>query len=198
MSSTPILPQGGDIFQRVKTLPFPEVLRILYGVEPRHNKILCPFHRDIIPSFHLFEDGFFCFGCGEYGDSVAFVSKLNGLRPIDAAKTIAQKFGMFANNGPLSVENRFRLAREKAEQESIKEIDAAFKQWVKEAIVRIRRVTEAIRFLMMEDGVDIDKELLPLVHLLPWLEWVADTLGLGTDEEKLALFRNKEVRWWAG
>ena len=28
----------------------------------------CPFHNDETPSFHVFQDGYKCFGCGEHGD----------------------------------------------------------------------------------------------------------------------------------
>lgn len=49
----------------------------------------------------------------------------------------------------------------------------------------------------MEDkGLNIDDDLLPLVHKLPLFEYWADILAEGTLEEKIMLFRNLDFRRW--
>lgn len=66
-----------------------------YGVSLDANgKALCPFHKEDTPSFSVKkEDNIFkCFGCEASGDSVAFVSKLKGIEPLEAAKEIAEIF----------------------------------------------------------------------------------------------------------
>lgn len=192
--------QKTDIFQLIReNTTFPDILQaFLPGIEiPRNRKISCPFHHDKTPSFHIYENGFFCFSCGEYGDSITFVSKLLGLRPLDAAKAIVEKFGLPVNSGPLNREDRLKLAQAKAERLQRKKIEEAFRDWCKSAIFNIRTITEAVRKVLAEKGLNIDSELLPLVHDLPRLEHIADTLCLGTDEEKLELYRIQEVRRWA-
>lgn len=43
------------------------------------DKIICPFHKDVNPSMKIdFEKGsYYCFGCGESGDGLSFVRKMN-------------------------------------------------------------------------------------------------------------------------
>lgn len=47
----------------------------------------CPFHEEKTPSFTVFKDNHFhCFGCGEHGDVIDFVMKLNKLNFVEAVK----------------------------------------------------------------------------------------------------------------
>ena len=50
------------------------------------NFVQCPFHNERTPSFHVRENRFYCFGCGEKGDSIAFIMKLKGLDFLQAVK----------------------------------------------------------------------------------------------------------------
>lgn len=69
-----------------------------YGIRLKKNGshyiCLCPFHSEKTPSMVLYKDGYKCFGCGEAGDAISFVSKLQGLKPIDAAKDIIHHCGL--------------------------------------------------------------------------------------------------------
>ncbi len=57
---------------------------------------LCPFHGEKTPSFHVDESkGFYhCFGCKASGDVIKFVEEYEKLSPVDAAKFIAEKYGV--------------------------------------------------------------------------------------------------------
>ena len=138
----------GDIFQRVKEIPFPEVQKAFHGAEPRRSKIPCPFHDDKSPSFHLYPNGYKCYGCGESGDSVAFVSKLLGIRPLEAAKAIAEPFGIPVHSGPLTRKDRLKLARARAERLRQRKVEEGFRLWIKNATIILRTVTEAARLLL--------------------------------------------------
>ena len=56
----------------------------------------CPFHHEKTPSFAVNEMGQFyhCFGCGESGDVISFVRKIEGLDFSDAIKLLAEHAGM--------------------------------------------------------------------------------------------------------
>jgi DNA primase len=62
----------------------------------RSVKGLCPFHSERTPSFHVHgEKGMFkCFGCGESGDAIAFLSKMEQLSFIEALQVLADRAGV--------------------------------------------------------------------------------------------------------
>lgn len=84
-----------NVFSEIKyRLSMPEVARF-YGLEMnRAGMACCPFHDDKSPSLKVYDDHFYCFGCGATGDQTGFVAKLFGLRQIDAAKKISEDFGL--------------------------------------------------------------------------------------------------------
>ncbi len=59
-------------------------------------KGLCPFHDEKTPSFHAnpARGTFHCFGCGEGGDAIAFVQKIEGLSFVEAMERLAGKYGI--------------------------------------------------------------------------------------------------------
>ncbi|MCA0178596.1 MAG: DNA primase [Actinobacteria bacterium] len=59
-------------------------------------KGLCPFHDEKTPSFTVRESAgtFHCFGCGEGGDVVAFVQKIDHLTFVEAIERLASRLGM--------------------------------------------------------------------------------------------------------
>ncbi|MBO7722036.1 MAG: DNA primase [Kiritimatiellae bacterium] len=60
------------------------------------KKACCPFHQEKTPSFNINENrGFYhCFGCGESGDAISFVRKMEGISFIDAVKKLAERCGV--------------------------------------------------------------------------------------------------------
>ena len=62
-------------------------------------KGLCPFHNEATPSFLVSEDkGIYkCFGCGEGGDSISFLSKMEGISYGEALAQLAENVGIERN-----------------------------------------------------------------------------------------------------
>ncbi len=60
------------------------------------QKGLCPFHDEKSPSFHVTPSrGFFhCFGCGEGGDVIDFLMKIDGLAFAESVERLADKYGV--------------------------------------------------------------------------------------------------------
>ena len=56
----------------------------------------CPFHHEKTPSFHVEQDKQFfkCFGCGEGGNAIHFLMKIENLPYIDAVRKLAEMAGM--------------------------------------------------------------------------------------------------------
>ncbi|MCO6006269.1 DNA primase [Actinoallomurus purpureus] len=57
-------------------------------------KGLCPFHDEKSPSFNVSNGMFYCFGCGEGGDAIGFVQKIEQLSFADAVERLAAKAGV--------------------------------------------------------------------------------------------------------
>ncbi len=95
-----------DIFTSVKEGV--EITRVVeyFGIEVNSSgKANCPFHSDKSPSFVVDKKNntFKCFGCGEGGDAVNFVSKLKGIPMVDAAKMIATAFNISYDDNACSI-----------------------------------------------------------------------------------------------
>ncbi len=56
----------------------------------------CPFHEEKTPSFNVVpqKQFFHCFGCGESGDAISFISKFHNLDFPEAVETLARDAGM--------------------------------------------------------------------------------------------------------
>ena len=65
-------------------------------VSGQNLKGLCPFHNEKTPSFMVSRErnSFHCFGCGERGDAISFIMKLENLEYVEALKFLADKIGM--------------------------------------------------------------------------------------------------------
>jgi len=61
-----------------------------YGLEVRKGFTKCPFHKgDRTASLKVYDNGFYCFGCGKGGDIIRFVQEYEGLNFRDACKWIS-------------------------------------------------------------------------------------------------------------
>ncbi len=74
----------------------------------RNHWGLCPFHKEKTPSFSVSQDkGIFkCFGCGEGGDSISFLMKVNNHSFFEVITELAQKFGIPLHSGGYSTEKQ--------------------------------------------------------------------------------------------
>src|SRR5690606_22747146 len=77
-------------------VPIDEVVKEYVTLHKRGNNLfgLCPFHNEKTPSFSVAPDkGIFkCFGCGESGNVITFLMKIEQLSYPEAIRTIAKKY----------------------------------------------------------------------------------------------------------
>jgi DNA primase len=80
-------------------------------------KGLCPFHTEKTPSFHVHETRqfFHCFGCGEKGDVIGFLVKVEQRSFMEVIRDLATTAGVELDDRPLSPAERH--ARKEAESE---------------------------------------------------------------------------------
>ena len=52
------------------------------------NKVSCPFHEDPTPSLQIYPDHWHCFGCGEHGDRIDWLVRVEGMNRAEAIAAI--------------------------------------------------------------------------------------------------------------
>jgi DNA primase len=82
-------------------------------------KGLCPFHQERTPSFTVSpaRGTFKCFGCGEGGDAISFVEKLEQVDFVGAIEALARRFGIeleYEESSPEEEQRRRRRERLKS------------------------------------------------------------------------------------
>lgn len=174
-----------NVFSEIKgSLPMPEVARF-YGLEMnRAGMACCPFHDDKTPSLKVYDDHFYCFGCGAAGDQTGFVAKLFGLRQIDAAKKISEDFGLrlfdreFAAPIKMAVNPKYEMQK-----------------WLGEARLTVKEyLTELYKWHRDYAPRNQDDEFHPLfvesLQKMDYIEYLQDILTRGSDEDKRDLYEN--------
>lgn len=188
-----------NIFEKVKNnIPILDAVQRYSGVElkkqGRNYVGLCPFHAERTPSFTVSpEKGFFyCFGCGTGGDVITFTAKLYGLKPVDAARKLAQDFGIpIDGNRPSK-----KTVQQLREIQKRRELERAFKAWADRAYLNAACLYRNITRLLQLGGWEAHLKFPRFVHLLPLLESDLDILQFGSEEEKLQLFLMRSERPW--
>lgn len=99
-----------------------------------HNFVCCcPFHKERTPSFFVFpKNNFFkCFGCGEAGDAITFIKKIENLDFSEALRLLGNKYGVKI-------------------EENIEHLDAEYKK-KEEAIILLEDVKKYFCENLMKD-----------------------------------------------
>lgn len=125
-----------DIFSYIKSkLPILDVIQEYTTLKPigHYWKGLCPFHSEKTGSFTVSpnKDIFYCFGCQESGDVISFISKIESLTQIEAAKTIIEKYNINVPDEILSESKNKASFSEKKDYAKICEFVA---QWCNEKL----------------------------------------------------------------
>ncbi|MBR2562432.1 MAG: hypothetical protein IKE31_09870, partial [Eubacterium sp.] len=84
-----------NIFSFVKQSVTPRRAASFYGLRSdAHGMCHCPFHDDHTPSLKLYDDHYYCFGCGAAGDVIDLTGHLLDLQPLNAARRLCRDFGI--------------------------------------------------------------------------------------------------------
>ena len=113
------------------------------GLRVIKDKCLCPFHKDQHPSMKIYPDGkgYYCFACGSGGDQVKFVARYLGVNNYDAAKELAQAFGI-----PIEEPVTYREKREAEKKKRCRREKDEFSRYARKWLMVYRSLLcEAVR-----------------------------------------------------
>jgi DNA primase len=110
----------------------------------------CPFHDEATPSFrvHPTAKTFHCFGCGEGGDVIAYVRKLENLSFAEAIEWLAERYGVELEREDLSPQDRERLDRTKRVDGLLEDVCRFY-----QAVLERAPEAEAARAYLAERGI---------------------------------------------
>jgi len=182
-----------DIFKSVKELTFTDVLLLVYGEKPDPGgKIICDFHDDHDPSFQVNTDYGYCFACGWRGDIIKYISERENIRPIEAARLIAQKFNLPIDRSPSQFEQQKVIKSNRK-----RNISKQYQKLEEKAFLNMANFRSRVIEILSSCGLDIGPEIVDAVHMLPQIENNMLLLATGSPEDKLDLLRRGELTKWA-
>jgi len=130
-----------DIFNRIKNiLDIKQVLEY-YGISVNSKGFaLCPFHQEKTPSFKVYADSFYCFGCRENGTVIDFVMRYFRTTNIEAVKKLNDDFRLNLPIGKNKGCVNISPLREN------KNLVDNFITWEKKAFITVSSYFRALRF----------------------------------------------------
>lgn len=188
-----------NIFEQIKSAVSTRDAAIFYGIKvSRNGMCCCPFHPDRHPSMKV-DNRFHCFGCGADGDVINFVERMDGLRPIDAAKKLATDFCIPITTTPTTFSSTMKAAIKKQNKE--KEQLRAFQLYKRDALNFLREYYYLLHWAKRDLAPRTPEELEnchPLfeeaLNNIDKIDWMIETLEDSTLEEAVLFLSNyKEV-----
>ena len=171
-----------NLFQTIKAAVTVKQAAALYGLPiTTTGMTCCPFHEDHTPSMKLNDTYYYCFGCGATGDVIDLTARLFDLSSLQAARKLAQDFGLGPDNPPSSA---VALSRPPAAFSDTKQEDIAYCFRVlhdyRDLLTRWR--TE---FAPLSPEETLDDRFVEALHMLATVDDLIDRLAFGPASQKV-------------
>ena len=197
-----------NIFSEVKEHLTARQAAEYYGLKVKRNgTACCPFHDDKHPSMKI-DKNYYCFACGVGGDVVDYVSRMFRLSQYDAALKLIDDLTLPVDakgNAELSVQEKERIRRKKAERERITRIRERFEKWCSQTVDILKNciseIDSANRFLIGKPpDIIFSEDYAQMLHAEPLINYWLDILCMGdvSDRQELFLKDRKKVEDIAG
>ncbi|WP_028323123.1 CHC2 zinc finger domain-containing protein [Desulfatirhabdium butyrativorans] len=144
---------------------------------PGRWRALCPFHGERTPSFFVYENSnrYHCFGCGESGDAIDFVRRLEGCTFKDAVERLTGQSPGRYKRDPVAIRKRQAVS--------------GFRRWEATYSDFLSHWRGAAGRMIMRDGPEKMDENAELIRLLGVVDQQLEILASGDDRRKFTLFK---------
>lgn len=172
-----------NLFETVKaSVSVPEAAKA-YGLSvTRHSMARCPFHDDRHPSLKLNPDFYYCFGCGAKGDVIDLAAGLFDLSPYEAARKIAEDFGIDPDKPPeaaVLAKPRHPMIRAFREDE----------RYCQRVLCDYLHLLEdwKVQYAPVSMNEEPDDRFVEACQMFSYIEYLADLLTVGDLEQRKAV-----------
>ena len=172
-----------NLFKIVKTTVTVKQAVALYGLPITTTGMTrCPFHEDHTPSMKLNDAYYYCFGCGATGDVIDLTARLFTLSSLQAARKLAQDFGLGPDKPPSGAVALFKppTASSDVQQEDVSyclrvlhDYHGALAKWRTE-------------FAPRSPEEALDERFVEALHMLDVVDDLMDRLAFGPTSQKVA------------
>ena len=172
-----------NLFETVKAnVSVPEAARAYGLTVTRHSMARCPFHNDRHPSLKLNPDFYYCFGCGAKGDVIDLVAELFNLSPYEAARKIAEDFGIDPDKPPEAA----ALAKPRHPMIRAFRDDECYCQRVLCDYLHLLEDWK-VQYAPASMDEEPDDRFVEACQMLSYIEYLADLLTVGDLEQRKAV-----------
>lgn len=157
----------------------------------RYGMALCPFHDDRHPSLKL-DDRFHCFGCQADGSVIDFTAQLFNLTLRDAARKLADDFGIWVPTPNRSTIQRPQTpcaARKPVIRNETKELEELYHSILCDYYRRLRRWRE--QYAPKSPKEEYHPLFIEVLRETDYIEYLLDILDYGSDDERAALIQEQ-------
>ena len=163
----------------------PEVARF-YGLQiNRSGMALCPFHEEKTPSLKIYDDHYYCFGCGESGDCTGFVAKLFGISQKESAKKKSYDFGLHLfDDREIAVPVNGKLKAEKDYHRWIRNSNLAVSEYLTKLTMWRKQ------YIPQNPGESLHPLFVESLTKSDYVQYLSNTLTYGFDKEKRQLYES--------
>ena len=170
-----------NLFQTIKAAVTVKQAAALYGLPITTTGMTrCPFHEDHTPSMKLNDTYYYCFGCGATGDVIDLTARLFDLSSLQAARKMAQDFGLGPDKPPSSAValSKSPTVSSDAQQEDVSYCLRVLHDY-RDLLTRWR--TE---FAPLSPEESLDDRFVEALHMLDVVDDLMDRLAFGPASQK--------------
>ena len=171
-----------NLFQTIKAAVTVKQAAALYGLPITTTGMTrCPFHEDHTPSMKLNDTYYYCFGCGATGDVIDLTARLFDLSSLQAARKMAQDFGLGPDKPPSSAValSKSPTVSSDAQQEDVSYCLRVLQDY-RDLLTRWR--TE---FAPLSPEESLDDRFVEALHMLDVVDDLMDRLAFGPASQKV-------------
>ena len=173
-----------NLFKIVKTTVTVKQAAALYNLPiTTTGMTCCPFHEDHTPSMKLNDTYYYCFGCGATGDVIDLTARLFDLSSLQAARKLAQDFGLGPAKPPSGAVALSKLptVSSDAQQEDVSYCLRVLHDY-RDLLTRWQ--TE---FAPRSPEESLDERFVEALHMLATVDDLIDRLAFGLTSQKVSV-----------